>query len=78
MDSATFDICIIFGVQMELERKPSKVRHSVHFGEEDTDCDHTQTDDKIKTKEEESNTMPPYEVKPNTCTTNTVPIIKVL
>ena len=62
---------------MELERKPSKVRHSVHFGEEDDgNCDQDHSEDRIKTKEEESNKVTKDEEKPNSCT-NTVPIIKV-
>ena len=54
------------------------MRHSVHFGEEeDGNGEEDQTEERIKTKEEEPTKVTKDEDKPNTCLTHTVPIIKV-
>ena len=78
LDQTLQSTLTIFPIQSQLERKQSKVRHSVHFGEEeDTNCESVQTEDQIKTKDEESNKLSNNEDKNKTCHTNNVPIIKV-
>ena len=67
-------------IQTQLERKQSRARHSVHFGEEaETNCESEsiQTEDHIKTKDEESPKLSNNEDKNNTSHPNNVPIIKV-
>ena len=52
----------------------------MHFGEEaETSCESesVQTEDQIKTKDEESNKLSNNEDKNHTCHPNNVPIIKV-
>ena len=56
------------------------MRHSVHFGEEaDITCESesVQTEEQLRTKEEESNKLSNNEDKTKTCRPNNVPIIKV-
>ena len=71
----------IFDIQTQLERKQSRARQSVHFGEEaEVTCESesVQTEDtKVKTKDEESNKLSNNEDKNKTCHPNNVPIIKV-
>ena len=70
----------IFHIQTQLERKQSRVRHSVHFGEEEEahcESESVQTEDQVKTKDEESNKLSHNEDKNNSCRANNVPVIKV-
>ena len=78
LDQTLQSTLTIFHIQTQLERKQSKVRHSVHFGEEeDTNCESVQTEDQIKTKDEESKKLTNNEDKNKACHANNVPIIKV-
>ncbi len=67
-------------IQTQLERRQSRARHSVHFGEEaETKCESesVQTEEQLKTKDEEPNKLSNNEDKNKPCHPNNPPIIKV-